>query len=570
MRHKPLLELLACCGLALALSASFLFPITHGTDALDFRYFEFLFDAFRAEVLVFKEFPAWNPYACGGYPLHANPQSCFLSPFAWPALLIGSVPGLKFYAFAHILVALSGALFLGRALSLASPARWLLAITFGGSARFAWILQGGQIAMLTYAYFPWLLTVLIRAEKDLRYALVAGAIFALMVFGGGTSGVPLAVLLLIVYAFLRLVLPNHSFCPLLAVLVAFASGLLLSLPKVWPMLVYLLDHPRVVSPQDDSLTLTQVARMFFERRASKFMIDFAREPHLLGLHYRWWGEYGSYVGPIIPGLSAVALASRRKETALWAVALLIFGAFMLGDGGPYTLLRQLPIYRDLRVPSRFSILVVLMLALLAAHGLHALHSLLSSRRSKVFSWVIFALIALDMGVFFHQVTASISKRPTQSATFSSFLLPVVHSGTSLSEGVQKGFVSLDCYDPMFEAAGYKSPAYNRLVRMRAPVEAPSYAQIRLIEWSPNRIEFLLTSERETKVLVRQNFDRGWSSSHGKVIDDQGLLAVILPKGTHVVTLDYSPPGLRVGFVVMGLSAIFLIFLARKFPRRDLR
>ncbi len=548
------------------LTVAWWWPPTSGSEALDFRYFEFLFEAFRAEVLVHGEFPSWNPYACGGYVLHANPQTPFLSPLAWPALVLGAVPGLKLYALVHVVIALLGGLRLGRVLGLSAPASWTLAIAFGGSARFAFVLQGGQFAMLTYAFFPWLLALSVRALVDLRHAAWAGAVLALMVYEGGTSGVPLGVLLLVAFAVAACVGRGLDPRPLAALAITLAVGLSLSLPKTWPILLYLMDHPRTLAPQDDALTLAQVARMFFHRRPDPFV---AAEPALKGLHYAWWGEYGAYVGPVVPALAAVGLAFRTRRVLWWTLLGIAFFLVMLGQHGPaapYEWLRHLPIYRDLRVPSRYSVLVILMLAILASHGLDELHERSQALRNRLAAlralpWVVVALFASDCIAFSNQVLAAVGKRPpAQDIPWPKDLTPVVGAGTDLAGAVRQGLASLDCYDPLFERTGYRSPVHARLVRMRQVIEAPSISRARLtlIEWTPNRIEFLAELSRDTTVLVRQNYDRGWTTDVGEVQDDRGLLALRLPAGTHVVTLRHRSLGLPQGLAVAATFAASLL------------
>lgn len=566
MRAESVRRWAACGLLATGLCGSWLWPLSSGSEALDFRYFEFLFEAFRSEVLLYREFPSWNPYACGGYPLHANPQTPFLSPLAWPSLVLGAVAGLKVFAWAHLVIALAGAHRLGREAGLSGPAPWLLALAFAGSARFAWVLQGGQFSMLTYAFLPWLLAFLIRALSAWRYAAWAGAILALMVLEGGTSGVPIGLVLLAAFAAAACLARGFDPRPIGVLAVTLVVGGLLSLPKSWPVLSYLADHPRPVASQDDALNLAQVARMFLHRRVTPFMIDPASEPALAGLQYRWWGEYGAYLGVVVPALAVVGLVVRFRTTWTWSAMMALFFLIMLGQHGPawpYEWLRHLPMYRDLRVPSRYAILVVLMIAILAAYGLHAMRERASTmtggwRGMRVLPWVLLVLAGTDIVAFFHQVVGTIGKRPapTEVARAGS-LTPVGPAGTDLAGAVRRGLASLDCYDPMFERTRYRSPVHDRLNRMSSVVEVPasSRAHLTLVEWTPNRIEFLAETPRETTVLVRQNSERGWTSDAGEVRDEQGVLAVRLPRGRHLVSLHHRSRGVIEGVILSGLTVV---------------
>jgi len=559
--------------LAIAFCAGWLWPLDAGTDALDFWYFEFLFEAFRAEVLVHREFPAWNPYACGGYPLHANPQTPFLSPLAWPALALGSVVGLKVFALLHVLIGLAGAFVLARRLGMRGPAAYLLAVAFGCGARVAWVMQGGQFAMLTYGFLPWLLVFSLRAEDDLSQAVGTGATLAWMVLEGGTSGVPIGVFLIAAFAVAAAV-AHRSPRPLMGLLIALAVGFALSLPKTWPMLAYLEDHPRTLSGADDALGAGPVARMFFARRAVPFLMDAAREQALSGLHYRWWGEYGAYVGPILPALAAVGLVYRGRDAALWVALGLLFFAIMLGRHGaasPFELLGRLPIYQDLRVPSRWSILVVLCVAILAAHGLDEMRRRArEARRLRWLPWALCAAVAVDQTAFANQVLSSIAKRaPEAEEVRHKPLEPAASGAGDLATAVRRGLATLDCYDPLFEATGYRSPVHDRLARMRSAIEARGAARAILIDWTPNRIEFLLTAPQPAVVQIRQNHDRSWVADTGEVFSDHGVLAVRVPAGTHVVTVRCVPVGVATAALLSSLVAAGLAtaWLLRRRGRR---
>jgi Bacterial membrane protein YfhO len=72
------------------------------------------------------------------------------------------------------------------------------------------------------------------------------------------------------------------------------------------------------------------------------------------------------------------------------------------------------------------------------------------------------------------------------------------------------------------------------------------------------------------LLISMPFDRGWIARlDGNVVDlfraDYGLTAVLIPAGTHALTLNYAPPGRRLG-LWLSLASIGLLAGIRVFRR----
>src|SRR5207248_580046 len=118
---------------------------------------------------------------------------------------------------------------------------------------------------------------------------------------------------------------------------------------------------------DDRMSLAEVFAAFTTRQHPR-----AFPPHLYV-----WPEYDAYVGILALLLgavgAAVALSRRDRRIDLIVLALLIWCA--LGDVAGLSLFRglhELPIYRSLRVPSRFFYPATVFLALLAATGVTAI------------------------------------------------------------------------------------------------------------------------------------------------------------------------------------------------------
>ena len=62
----------------------------------------------RISVLGYGQVPLWNPYACGGSVMLANPQSRFMTPFFALHLMFGAVVGIKLEILLHLVLGIFG------------------------------------------------------------------------------------------------------------------------------------------------------------------------------------------------------------------------------------------------------------------------------------------------------------------------------------------------------------------------------------------------------------------------------------------------------------------------------
>ena len=555
-------------GLAILFTIVHLLQWSEYNTALDWRYFQYIFEAGRTSILEHGQFPGWNPYACGGTVLHANPQSPFLSPFYPLVLMFGTVPGMKVYVLVHVLVGLFGGFYLARTLGLRGAAIYLLPVAFCTSGRFIWILHGGQFSMLTFFFLPFLLAFFLKAQKDLRWVLAAGSVMAVMLLEGGTYGVPLSGVFLGLLVLVLFFESRFSWRPFysLAMLVGIAA--VLAAPKLIPMLDYLIAHPRRVPPVDDALGLVELARMFFERLTGEYMLDRGRDPATRFV-YSWWGEYGAYLSYGLWPLILIGFARRFRDSLKWLVLALVFVLFTAGQHGwasPFELLRLLPLYQDLRAPSRFSMLVVLAVSVAACYGLMVVSAWVSKSHKRwlgALPWVLLVAVAADQTIYSGQVLSTVDHDQLQKVEPEPVFVTQLASNLRLEAYARKNQGTLGCYEPLFERHGYRSPAYHRLARMGAEAElqAPGPAKVSVLERSPNRIDLAVESDREVVVHLRSNYNEQWRSDVGEVFSAGGVLALRLPAGNQHVKLWYSSSLVVAGSLIALLGMLVLIGLA---------
>ena len=107
--------------------------------------------------------------------------------------------------------------------------------------------------------------------------------------------------------------------------------------------------------------------------------------------------------------------------------------------------------------------------------------------------------------------------------------------------------------------------------MTAFVGADGSVDVRLHD--PGHMEVAVTTPTPGTAIVREAYAAGWKATvdggAAEVLRADGRhIAVAVPAGTHVVVLDYDPPGLHFGALVGSLAALVTIgLLAWPHPRR---
>jgi hypothetical protein len=82
-------------------------------------------------------------------------------------------------------------------------------------------------------------------------------------------------------------------------------------------------------------------------------------------------------------------------------------------------------------------------------------------------------------------------------------------------------------------------------------------------WSPNAIDLDVALDRPGRVVVNQNWHRGWRANAGEVKSERGLLAVDLPAGQHALSLRFAPRSARGGAWVSLAAIAALVIVARR-------
>ncbi|MFL5250225.1 MAG: hypothetical protein ACJ79V_20575, partial [Myxococcales bacterium] len=368
---------IACCiGVALAFASSTVLRCSNrgcssvldrASETDDTRQFLMMWEVSRVSLRDFGELPSWNPYHCGGVVHYLDPQVPFPGPLFF--LLFAFVPAvvaIKLWNFLHLVAGALGARALARDSGADPPSQVLAAVLMIAGGGVAEHLGGGQLWYTPFLLLPWALWAHRRALHDPRYAVLCAAIFALAVLEGGVYPVPLGLCAIGFDSLLRIGSPaeRRGLARSLPMFVLLFP--LLAAVKLVPVLAFLRRTPRLV-PLDDGMDLAEVLAAFTTRQ----------HPRAFPPHVYVWPEYDAYVGILALLLAAfgAALALSRRDRRIDLAVLLLLLWCALGDVpglSLFRLLHELPIYRSLRVPSRFFYPATVFLALLAATGLTAI------------------------------------------------------------------------------------------------------------------------------------------------------------------------------------------------------
>jgi hypothetical protein len=536
-----------------------------------------------------REWPLFDPFHCGGITLVGNPEAQHFSPLFLLSFATGTTLATKVFVILHAAAGLLGAyLHARRAVRLSRPAATAAATVFAGSGFFAWQLAGGHATFAPFWFFPWLLLGWRLSLRDVRGSVGVAAVLALAAAEGGTYPVPYMLVGLAIEA-LRVPLGARGDQARMAwratVRAATVGGVLtvlLAAPRALPVGATLRRIPRAM-PSVDGLSPADLVTTLVARNHD----------------WRWpghefvWAEYGAFIGwgaLALAAAGAVASARRPRRTAdatgLTApprIALLVgaalAAALMLGNwpgpGAPWRLLHALPVFDALRVPSRFAFLLVFHLSLLAGRGIDAsiaparptLGPLRGARRVRAaLAWLLAFGVATDIVAATRAVVDRWDGAPLEAPTPAERLhlvptpdyyrvfarLPERNLGTeSCYEGAMPWPVSPrlwtgDVPQARFEdgsggasARASVRAASRTTTRMVADVDVPDHG-----------------STANARLVWNVNYDPGWKSDVGVVVEDAGRVAVDLPPGTTRVVLVFVPEGFGAG-VLLGAVGLVL-------------
>ncbi|HEX3902599.1 MAG TPA: hypothetical protein VH853_07095 [Polyangia bacterium] len=562
----------------------------------DWRHFSMLWEAARVALSDFHQFPSWNPYHCGGLVLYQHPESPFPGPlFLLTYFWLPTAAAMKVWIFAHLVCGTLGARALVADRGGNAAEQLLGAAVMAACGFFAEHIGGGHLSFTPFLYLPLILWAFRRALRDVRYSVLVAGLFAVTVLEGGTYPAPLMAVALAAECLARLGSADDRrgmarALPVIAVLFVLLAGV-----RLLPALHYLREHPRL-EPLDDGIGIGEVFRFWTTRAHARQMVG----------HRYVWPEYDDYVGllPVALMLAGVVVAlavrdprrrERRIDLALFAT--LVWCA--LGRIKPLSLaalLHALPIFRSLRVPSRFLGPAMVGFGLLAATALAAVRRLTEDRGARVARVVLALELALVLGVAID--ICLVNQRVIQQGLGPP--IPEVPASADFFQNTGADYGRL----PTFPVDGFGTRAcYVALEWRPAPgiadgrgaqarLEPPTAGTVIETSWSPNQLAFDVRLEAPATLIVNQNYETGWRARDGNdgatvgayVVPERrfwdirarpgelpvkgaiGLLAVALPAGARHLTLVHRPSWLWPGGFLSLVGVALTVAILRRARR----
>jgi hypothetical protein len=595
----PLWSIAGCIAVVFVFAWPMLTHLGRTGSTDDWRHFTMLWEAARVALSDFHQFPSWNPYHCGGLVLYQHPESPFPGPlFLLTFFWLPTAAAMKVWILAHLVCGALGA----RALVAdrgGNAAEQLLAATLmAASGFFAEHIGGGHLSFTPFLYLPLILWAFRRALRDVRYTVVVAGLFAVTVLEGGTYPAPLMAVALAAECLARLGSAEDRRGMARALPLIGLLFVLLAAVRLLPELHYLREHPRL-EPLDDGIGLGEIFSFWTTRD----------HPRRMATHRYVWPEYDTYVGivPLVLMLAGVAVAlavrdPRRRERRIDLAVFATLGWCALGRVRPLSLaalLHALPVFRSLRVPSRFLGPAMVGFGLLAAAALAAGRRLGERRRPRLARAMLALELALVIGV-------ALDVCLTKQRVIQQGLDPALPRGPASADFFQNSAADYRAL-PSFPVSGWGTRGcYVAMEWKPAPgiadgrvpqarLEPPTAGAMGATRWSPNRLDFDVRLDLPATLIINQNYETGWRAEGGETVGAYvvpehrfwdirarpgqlpvkgaiGLLAIELPAGTHHLVLRHRPPWLWPGVFLslLGLGLAAAIGRARVAERASTR
>jgi hypothetical protein len=426
------------------------------TAGYDWDWFFAHYEALRRAIVMFHQFPWWNPWSAGGAPLYADPQVSLVSLQTPFVLAFGTVMGLKLGYVAHLLAGYWGMyLLLGQVGGGSTPARRaLLSAAWLGSTFVRFHFATGHYTFLQYLLAPFVFYAYLRGLDDRRWRVIAGLTIAFFVNASPHHIAVQALFLLALLAGYRLYraedrrrfLVDH----------AWLGGFIvvLCLPRLLFAFEYLGHFPRTNLEQPVTASLTLAKGFLLPGQRFTDRVDRGGMP-------AW--EVSAYMGAGMIVLVAVLLVLailrwRRgeRERGFLTFMALAAGTLVLGLGpfarfSPYALMAKLPVLSALQVPTRWFGWTLFLLVLAVA----------SVRRWPRGGLVLLAAAALEVHAAnllektpFHLPVQRRVDRPFD--LYDDYPRPPIR-GTSMFTAMQQGYGEVRAYEPLLGYDQYRRP-----------------------------------------------------------------------------------------------------------------
>ena len=516
----------------------------HGGFGSDWAYFAQIYEAARLSILKYHQFPWWNSWSLGGVPLYANPQFGLFSIPMLFVLLFGTVVGLHLSVMVYILLGFWGMyLLLNRLKASSRYIAILLAYIWTFSGFIAAHMAIGHLTFSAYLISPWFFLTLLNIRKK-RGWVWFGLVTTFIVVQSPhniavdvlTIGIAVAIFQVTRLFFLR----EKS---ILQIIKPYILSLVIIVPlvsfKLLFVLQYLHEYPRI-TPLDATVPASLlIAALIFR--------NFQGVSNALGSVYGWW-EYADYISIITFALFCYMFVSkllRKKKLDIidWTIVISIAVVFLLSLGpifylSPYTLIHTLPIFGEMRVPSRWigwvSFGVILFLARLP---------------KKPIIYVLLLLAALDVFFANYGILNAYQSHYTPPKSYSRVIEQYSYYGNrspiSLLYETQSNIGQVYGYEPILGFGGNYDPSlYSKLTNRCGINQGCSFVETgnATVEfWSPLKI--ILIRNSSGPIILDMNPGKNWSVNGKRVFSNYRVLELeryfVINNSSPKIVITYS-------------------------------
>jgi hypothetical protein len=515
------------------------------------------YEAARRTIAIWGQFPWWDPWTRGGFPLAANPQ-CGVWGLAMPLVLaFGTSVGMRLATLACFLLAVEGARRLAR-LWLADPIAAALAGLIYG-------LNGGVLVASVAAYhvamcypaLPWMLYHISRLERRRSDGLWLGFWAAFNVLNGIQYFTVYTALIAGVAWLRALVVQAGAGRRRFLAHTILAAGIFLGLSG-WRLattsLVYR-DFPRAY-PSGFAETPWSILVHLLNRPPASILMT------VQGTYF--WSAT-CYIGPVVLVLAAISL---RGGWRWWHTLALLCGWLASGSVGwyyPSYWLKRLPVFSTMHDVTRWRFMAMLGVALAGASVVAAWRKDGRPGRRLLANLAMLAIAADYLAYGYEVLPVAFSIAPREDR----FPGPELPSGEveQIAEwpgfpAILRGYGVIYGFEPLM--------GYDRRARTARTFRGgPDYVgehwtakgPARVASWSPNRI--VLEVEPHEVVYINQNPGSWWWANGRpafegmRCAEKERTFAVVADDRGRVV-LEIRPRGLAFGLALHLLGAVLAV------------
>ncbi len=532
----------------------------------------------------FHQFPLWNPFYCGGNPYIANPQTPILTPFFFLLLIFGTVVGLKIQALVYFFLGLLGMYFLAKELKITGYAAFIPPVVFMMSSWYALRVLVGHTTFFPFALLPWAVYFYLKSYKEKHYLIFMAFTLACMFLAGGVYPLLFSAVFLGLYALFDTIELKKA-KPLILLAIAAILVVSFSAIKLLPMIEFTTATGYKIDDKEYH-TYGLFAKGLFERnqnieqqneiigRSASIPTDQLQSASVEGRVPWGWHEYSAYLG--IPAFLLFLLAFLKfKENWKLILLSLIFMLLALGNVALvpiWNVLKLLPFFSSVHLPSRFIIMFVFCAAILAGKAAQDTKFL----RNKVILIGLILIITLDMLLVARPVlSGTFPIRPFDINTYEYGEYKQIYVDSLVVIGQYPNMLqnlgTWNCYErihlkqrsipELLDVAG-KNPNFIGNAYFLETNESFDFSY-----FSPNRLEVEFKTNATRTLVINQNYYAGWKAKNKQAFSQNGLIAVTVNPSETKAAFYYWPNSFVIGLLV-SLAAVFgcAVFLFMKFKK----